>query len=376
MMESTVPSERAPNQHAQALTVVTLPFNSSVRRSPLPPPCDKVPLLHFKRKIATLGTTFKDKNALLTGVGKGSIGVEILKGLLPGGAHVVITTSRYNRATAGHYQSIYQSFGARGSALTLTVVAFNQGSKQDVEALVNYIYATLGLGLDCILPFAAVPENDREIDGLDDKSELAHRIMLVSILGAVKNKKASRHFVSRPMQAILSLSPNHGLFGNVGLSSESKVSLETLFNRWNSESWGEYGPNALDFKVINGAEGEQDLEKLGGIIDLEKVVVITGFAEVSPWGSSRTHWEMEARGEFTIKGSIEMAWLMGHIKHFDGRLKDSSLYVGLVDSKTGGPVDGKDIRSRYKEEVLSYTGVQLIEPKLFCGYDPKKKVFN
>jgi 3-oxoacyl-ACP reductase-like protein len=67
---------------------------------------DKIPLLHLKRhmgtqweyssnltgvyfdvlhEIATSGTTFKDKNALITGVGKGSIGVEILKGLLSGG---------------------------------------------------------------------------------------------------------------------------------------------------------------------------------------------------------------------------------------------------------------------------------------------------
>ena len=125
---------------------------------------DKIPLLHLKRKvgttweyssnltsvyldilheIATSGTTFKDKNALLTGVGKGSIGVEILKGLLCGGAHVVVTTSWYRRATVEYNQSIYQSFGSRGSALT--VVPFNQGSKQDVEALIDYIYATLGL---------------------------------------------------------------------------------------------------------------------------------------------------------------------------------------------------------------------------------------
>ena len=82
-----------------------------------------------------------------------------------------------------------------------------QGSKQDVEALVDYIYSTLGLDLDYVLPFAAIPENGRgsflvpfslpsfeiefadllsffllfsEIDGLDDKSELAHRVMLVS----------------------------------------------------------------------------------------------------------------------------------------------------------------------------------------------------
>ncbi|EGF98545.1 uncharacterized protein MELLADRAFT_79679 [Melampsora larici-populina 98AG31] len=50
-------------------------------------------------EIASAGTTFEHKNALLTGVGKGSIGVEILKGLLSGGAQVVVTTSRYSRAT-------------------------------------------------------------------------------------------------------------------------------------------------------------------------------------------------------------------------------------------------------------------------------------
>ncbi|KIM87880.1 hypothetical protein PILCRDRAFT_771721 [Piloderma croceum F 1598] len=34
------------------------------------------------------------------------------------------------------------------------------------------------MDLDYILPFAAIPENGREIDSLNDKSELAHRIML------------------------------------------------------------------------------------------------------------------------------------------------------------------------------------------------------
>ena len=32
----------------------------------------------------------------------------------------------------------------------------------------------------------------------------------------------------------------------------------------------------------------------------DKVVIITGFAEVGPWGSSQMRWEMEACGEFTI----------------------------------------------------------------------------
>jgi fatty acid synthase subunit alpha len=100
------------------------------------------------------------------------------------------------------------------------------------------------MDLDYILPFAAIPENGREIDSPDDKSELAHQIVLVDllrILGAVKAKKASRHFDKRPTQAIHPLSPNHGnhgLFGNDGLYS--KISLGTSCNCWSSEYWGEH----------------------------------------------------------------------------------------------------------------------------------------
>ena len=44
----------------------------------------------------------------------------------------------------------FQHFGNHSSALT--VIPFNQGSKQDVEALVDYIYMTLGLDLDYVIP--------------------------------------------------------------------------------------------------------------------------------------------------------------------------------------------------------------------------------
>ncbi|KAK0194661.1 hypothetical protein F5146DRAFT_1185684 [Armillaria mellea] len=443
---------------------------------------DKVPVLHLKRKvgmtweyssnltsIATAGTTFEDKNALLTGIVKGSTGVEVVKGLLAGSAHVVIMTSRYNCAAVEYYRSIFHSCGSCGSALT--VVPSNQGLKQDVEALVDYIYVNLGLDLDFILPFASIPENGREIDGIN-KSELADRVMLTNLLrimGAVKNKKASRHFVTHPTQVILPLSPNHGLFGNDGLYSESKISLETLFQCWASESWGEYLPLAgaviewtrgtglmgptnivahglesygcnvlglmhpllfsitqveaiwadlnsgmdrlpdlpeitghihtnlnkkkaecliqtvdvlprvnfsFDFPSLESVESLSDVSKLCGMIDLDKFIVITGSAEVGPWGSARNHWEMEARSEFTFEGAIEMVWTMGFIKHFDGHLKDGSLYVGWVDSKSGDPVDDKDIKAHYEKDILTHSSVHLIEPELFHGYAPKKKVFN
>jgi fatty acid synthase subunit alpha len=116
----------------------------------------------------------------------------------------------------------------------------------------------------------------------------------------------------------------------------------------------------FEFPSLESANSLQTLSQLRGLIDLEKVVVITGFAEVSPWGSSRTRWEMEARGEFTIEGAIEMAWIMGFIKHFDGRSKDGSLYVGWVDSMTNEPIDDKDIRGRYEKDILSHAGVRLI----------------
>lgn len=484
---------------------------------------ETVPFLHLKRKehfgweyskkltgiyldgleqAARAGVTFQGKNALMTGAGAGSIGAEVLQGLLSGGAKVVVTTSRFSRQVTEYYQSMYTRYGSRGSQLV--VVPFNQGSQQDVQALVDYIYDEkkgLGWDLDYIVPFAAIPENGREIDNIDSKSELAHRIMLTNLLrmlGCVKTQKANREFETRPAQVILPLSPNHGTFGNDGLYSESKLALETLFNRWHSESWGSYlticgavigwtrgtglmggnnvvaegvekygvrtfsqqemafnllglmapaivnlcqqepvfadlngglqflpdlkdlmtklrkditetseirkavtRENSVENKIVNGEDHENLYKKvsvqpranlkfdfptvpdwkteveplnnnLKGMVDLEKVVVVTGFAEVGPWGNSRTRWEMEAYGEFSLEGCVEMAWIMGLIKNHNGPLKGKS-YSGWIDTKSNEPVDDKDIKSKYEKHILEHSGIRLIEPELFNGYDPKKK---
>ena len=485
---------------------------------------ETVPFLHLKRKDAhgweyskkltgiyldclqrasKNGVTFQGKNALMTGAGAGSIGADVLQGLISGGAKVVVTTSRFSREVTEYYQAMYSRYGARGSQLI--VVPFNGGSKQDVEALINYIYDTkkgsLGWDLDYIIPFAAIPENGREIDSIDSKSELAHRIMLTNVLrllGAVKTQKSERGFETRPAQVILPLSPNHGTFGNDGLYSESKLGLETLFNRWHSENWGNFlticgavigwtrgtglmagnnvvaegvekfgvrtfsqqemafnllglmSPSIIDLcqqepvfadlngglqfipdlnnlmmklrkdimetsevrkavtketaienKVVNG-EGSEALYKkvmvepranikyqfpelpdwkteveplngnLKGMVNLEKVVVVTGFSEIGPWGNSRTRWEMEAYGHFSLEGCVEMAWMMGLIKNHNGPLKGKS-YSGWVDAKTGDPVDDKDVKRKYEKQILEHSGIRLIEPELFNGYDPNKK---
>ncbi|KAI9683884.1 MAG: 3-oxoacyl-[acyl-carrier-protein] synthase [Trizodia sp. TS-e1964] len=458
--------------------------------------------IHGLEQAAKSGVTFKGKNALMTGAGAGSIGADVLQGLISGGAKVIVTTSRFSREVTEYYQAMYARFGSRGSQLV--VVPFNQGSKQDVDALVEYIYDTkkgLGWDLDYVVPFAAIPENGREIDSIDSKSELAHRIMLTNLirmLGAVKSQKSQRGFETRPAQVILPLSPNHGTFGNDGLYSESKLGLETLFNRWHSENWGnflsicgavigwtrgtglmsgnnivaegveklgvrtfsqqemafnllglmspsivnlcqvepvfadlngglQFIPNlketmsqlrkdimesseirkavtketAIENKIVNGEYHElmykkvtvepranlkfafpelpdwkSDIEPLNanlkGMVDLEKVVVVTGFAEVGPWGNSRTRWEMEAYGKFSLEGCVEMAWIMGLIKNHNGPLKGKP-YSGWVDSKTSEPVDDKEIKAKYEKYILEHTGIRLIEPELFKGYDPKKK---
>ncbi|KAI5952755.1 FAS2 [Candida jiufengensis] len=489
-VSSTVPPQTIPFLHMQSKNLVSGQWEYDRKLSSI--------YLDGLESAAINGLTFKDKYVLVTGAGAGSIGAEILQGLISGGAKVIVTTSRFSKKVTEYYQNMYSRYGAAGS--TLIVVPFNQGSKQDVDALVNYIYdkkSGLGWDLDVIIPFAAIPENGNGLDNIDSKSEFAHRIMLTNLLrllGAVKSKKTTD---TRPAQCILPLSPNHGTFGFDGLYSESKISLETLFNRWYSEDWGtkltvcgaiigwtrgtglmsanniiaegieklgvrtfsqkemafnilglltpdiiklcQENPvmadlngglqfidnlkeftsklrndltenadirravsieTAIEQKVINGDNVDANYSKvtvqpranmkfdfpglksynqikqiapdLEGMLDLENVIVVTGFAEVGPWGNSRTRWEMESKGEFSLEGAIEMAWIMGMIKYHNGPLKGKQ-YTGWIDAKTQTPVEDKDIKSKYEEEILEHSGIRLIEPELFHGYDPKKK---
>jgi 3-oxoacyl-ACP reductase-like protein len=45
---------------------------------------------------------------------------------------------------------------------------------------------------------------------------------------------------------------------------------------------------------------------------------------------------------------LDVAWMIGYIKHFDGHLKDGILRVGWVGVKTGDPVDDKDVRDNFE----------------------------
>jgi len=82
--------------------------------------------------------------------------------------------------------------------------------------------------------------------------------------------------------------------------------------------------NAADFGIVDGVEAERvlqtvyvtsspptdtfgDLSKLRNPIDLDKVIINAGFAEVGPWGSSGTRWGMGVRGDFTLE--VGSRWL-------------------------------------------------------------------
>ena len=83
---------------------------------------------------------------------------------------------------------------------------------------------------------------------------------------------------------------------------------------------------------------------------------------------------MEAFGEFSREGFVEMAWIMGFIRHVDGQLPGKNAdYIGWADSKTGEAVHDDDIGKKYKAKILEHSGVRLIEPELCRGYDPTHK---
>ncbi|ETO78797.1 holo-[acyl-carrier-protein] synthase [Phytophthora nicotianae P1976] len=456
-------------------------------------------LLSCMREMASTGISFTGKVALLTGCGKNSIGAEIVKALLEGGATVFVTTSSFSMKTTALFREIYEQHGSRGSRLI--VLPFNQASKVDVQSLVAHIYDVHKLDLDFVIPFAALSEVGRTITDIDSRSELAHRIMLTNtmrLLGEIVTAKKARDITTRPALVILPMSPNHGNFGGDGLYAESKLGVESLTNKWYSEGWDDqlsivgaiigwtrgtglmsgnnvvaagvekmgmrtfsttemgfnlsalmhpkivkraaktpviadltggmaqmsdlkdqvdsiradimkksklqasihaalesdkkmlalpakkqvaapssktFAPRANmssyycnSFPKLSGVAGLSASKKqalLRGMLDLRQVVVVTGFGEVSPWGNSRTRWEMESYGEFSLEGCIELAWLTGRIVFDKGN---------WVDAKTKEIVPDHQVKPHYEEDILKHSGIRIVEPELFDGYDPKNKM--
>ncbi|KAJ2559961.1 fatty acid synthase alpha subunit Lsd1 [Coemansia sp. RSA 1933] len=458
-------------------------------------------------KLCTDGLSFSGKSALVTGCGAGSIGAEVVRGLLMGGAKVLATTSSYSYSAIRSFEQMYQTYAAKGAQLV--VVPFNQGSAQDVKRLIDYVFDSpsdgkndvLGWDIDYIVPFAACSDNGTLATDIRSRTELAQRVILtnvVRLIGGIKAKKEKLGLAFSSSLVVLPLSPNHGTFGGDGLYGECKLGLESLLNRWKSEHWqgyislvgtvigwtrgtglmssnnvyaqgiedlgirtfssremafnvlgllnlqihracsaqpiwADFTANLRGIKDLGAAVAQiqsridqkaekhravvsllsrqnsilypklalaqkhfpemsplarhrlhipkpkryidlQSLHHLQDMVNLEKTVVVTGYGEFGPFGNAETRWEIEAFDDLTVEGCIELAWVMGLIKHFNGVHPSSgSTYIGWVDCQSGEPVKDADVRSRYLDYILAHTGIRLTEPDLVGGYDPHSK---
>ncbi|GME55513.1 hypothetical protein GTA08_BOTSDO12547 [Neofusicoccum parvum] len=114
--------------------------------------------------------------------------------------------------------------------------------------------------------------------------------------------------------------------------------------------------------VLPDYEGEiRPLSKeLKGMVDLDKVVVVAGYSELGPLGNARTRWEMESEGAFSVQGCIEMAWIMGLVKHHNGPLQGKQ-YCGWIDAATKSPLAEREINQKLESRILEHSGIRLVE---------------
>jgi fatty acid synthase len=87
-------------------------------------------------------------------------------------------------------------------------------------------------------------------------------------------------------------------------------------------------------------------------VDPADLVVIVGGAELGPYGSSRTRFEMEVSGELSAAGVLELAWTTGMIKWEDDPKP------GWYDTAGGDLVPESELVERYHDAVVEKCGIR------------------
>ncbi|MEE6179320.1 fatty acid synthase subunit beta domain-containing protein [Mycobacterium sp. 050134] len=87
-------------------------------------------------------------------------------------------------------------------------------------------------------------------------------------------------------------------------------------------------------------------------IDPADLVVIVGGAEIGPYGSSRTRFEMEVDNELSAAGVLELAWTTGLIRWEDDP------QPGWYDTQSGDLVDESELVERYHDTVVERCGIR------------------
>ncbi|MCW2689341.1 MAG: fas, partial [Mycobacterium sp.] len=87
-------------------------------------------------------------------------------------------------------------------------------------------------------------------------------------------------------------------------------------------------------------------------VDPADLIVIVGGAELGPYGSSRTRFEMEVDHELSAAGVLELAWTTGLIKWEDDPKP------GWYDAESGDLVDEAELVERYHDAVVERVGIR------------------
>ncbi|WP_407674976.1 fatty acid synthase subunit beta domain-containing protein [Nocardia puris] len=89
--------------------------------------------------------------------------------------------------------------------------------------------------------------------------------------------------------------------------------------------------------------------------DLADMVVIVGAAELGPYGSSRTRFEMEVSDELSAAGVLELAWTTGLV------VWENEPKPGWYDAESGEYVPESELAERYHDVVVARCGVRRYE---------------
>ena len=87
-------------------------------------------------------------------------------------------------------------------------------------------------------------------------------------------------------------------------------------------------------------------------VDPADLVVIVGGAELGPYGSSRTRFEMEVDNELSAAGVLELAWTTGLVRW------ENDPRPGWYDTAGGDLVDEADLVARYHDAVVDRCGIR------------------
>jgi len=87
-------------------------------------------------------------------------------------------------------------------------------------------------------------------------------------------------------------------------------------------------------------------------VDPADLVVIVGGAELGPYGSSRTRFEMEVDNELSAAGVLELAWTTGLIRWEDDP------QPGWYDTESGELIDEAELVERYHDTVVQRCGIR------------------